>query len=77
MQAGQPFRTSLHAEIRALLRLGGQEFDTLVVGRVNKSGELCLSRPCPVCQLAINDSGVKNVFYSTDNGYWERLELSA
>lgn len=76
-QAGEPYRVSLHAEIRALIRVGDRSADTLVVGRVNKSGNLCLSRPCAVCQLAIGESGIRNVYYSSDEGTWERLELSA
>jgi tRNA(Arg) A34 adenosine deaminase TadA len=76
-QAGEPYRVSLHAEIRALIRAGDRPADTLVVGRVNRSGDLCLSKPCAVCQLAISESGLRNVYYSTDEGYFERLELSA
>jgi deoxycytidylate deaminase len=76
-QAGEPYRVSLHAEIRALIRAGDKPADTLVVGRVNKSGNLCLSKPCAVCQLAISESGVRNIYYSTDSGTWESLELSA
>ncbi len=76
-QVGEPYRVSLHAEIRALIRAGDRPADTLVVGRVNRSGNLCLSKPCAVCQLAISESGLRNVYYSTDEGYFERLELSA
>jgi deoxycytidylate deaminase len=76
-QAGEPYRVSLHAEIRALIRAGDRPADTLVVGRVNKSGNLCLSKPCAVCQLAIGESGIQDVYYSSDEGTWERLELSA
>lgn len=76
-QAGEPYRVSLHAEIRALIRAGNRVADTLVVARVNKSGNLCLSKPCAVCQLAILESGIRNVYYSTDSGTWESLELSA
>jgi deoxycytidylate deaminase len=77
MQAGEPYRVSLHAEIRALIKSGDRVADTLVVGRVNRSGNLCLSKPCAVCQLAIGESNIKNIYYSTDEGTWERLELSA
>lgn len=74
IRAGEPFRTSLHAEIRALIK-SRKKCDTLIVGRVNKKGELCMSKPCRVCQLAILESGVKDVYYSTECGTWERLKL--
>lgn len=73
--AGEPYRRSLHAEIRALLR-AKESCDTLVVGRLDKSSKFRLSKPCAVCQLAIVEYGIKNVYYSTDDGSWETLELS-
>ncbi len=74
---GEPYRVSLHAEIRALIKNKRADCDTLIVARVNKEGKFLLSKPCPVCQLAIKDSGVKAVYYSTDEGGWESLELAA
>jgi deoxycytidylate deaminase len=74
-RAGEPFRRSLHAEIRALIRSVEKNPDTLIVGRVNSKGKLCLSRPCPVCQLAISESGIKTVYYSADDETWKCLEL--
>ena len=71
--AGEPYRTSLHAEIRALLKEGASKCDTLVVGRVNKKGEFCMSKPCPVCQLAISQSNIRTVIYSTQDGGWSKL----
>lgn len=73
IKAGEPYRTSLHAEIRALLKEGAARCDTLVVGRVNKKGQFCMSKPCPVCQLAIAQSGIKSVFFSTEDGGWSEL----
>jgi len=72
-QVGQPYRVSLHAELRALLKPDAALCDTLVIGRVNRRGELCMARPCPVCQLAIAESGIERVYYSTDNGAWSEL----
>lgn len=72
--AGEPYRRSLHAEIRALLR-AKEVCDTLVVVRLDKSGKFRLSKPCSVCQLAIAEYGLKNVYYSTDDGSWGVLEL--
>jgi len=72
-QVGQPYRVSLHAELRALLKPDAVSCDTLVVGRVNRRGELCMARPCPVCQLAITESNIERVYYSTDSGAWSEL----
>lgn len=74
-RVNEPYRVSLHAELRALLK-AREAVDTLVVGRVNRRGDLCLARPCPVCQLAIAESGVKKVYYTTDQGGWDSLRLT-
>lgn len=76
VRVGQPYRRSLHAELRALIKIRGAEPDTLVVGRVNSKNELCLARPCPVCQLAIKESGIKNVYYSTNFDTWVSSKIS-
>lgn len=69
LRAGLPDKTSLHAEIRALIKVR-RDFDTMVIARVNRKGELCLAKPCPVCQLAIIESGVEEVYYSTNDQSW-------
>lgn len=75
-RVNEPYRVSLHAELRALLKAREMVVDTLVVGRVDRNGKLCMSRPCPVCQLAIAESNITNVYYSTDQGHWEILCLT-
>lgn len=74
-RAGLDKKVYLHAEVRALLKPWASRCDTLVVCRVNKKGELCMARPCPVCQLAIAESSIKRVYYSTNQGDWEILRL--
>ena len=74
---GEPYRVSLHAEIRALIKNKRNGCDTLLVCRVNKRGEFMMSKPCQVCQQAIRESGVKNVYYTTEGGSWQSLELPA
>lgn len=49
--ANQPERIFLHAEIAALLKAGDKEVHTIVTTK----------HPCPVCALAIQSFGVKNV----------------
>lgn len=54
----------LHAEIAALVRCRENPYKLQVI-RVNKRGELRMAKPCPICQLAIKEAGVKLVEYST------------
>lgn len=75
-RVNEPYRVSLHAELRALLKVRGA-VDTLVVGRVNRHGDLCLARPCPVCQLAISEYGVSRVVYSGFDGLWYELSQNS
>lgn len=71
-KVNQPYRVSLHAELRALLK-AREPVDTLIVGRVNRLSELCLARPCPICQLAITEHGIRKVYYSVSEGVWSEL----
>ena len=40
----------------------------LLVIRVNNEGKLVNSRPCHNCVDMLKSCGIKNIFYSTDNG---------
>lgn len=62
-RAGQPDRIYLHAEIAALVKCKGEPYK-IVIKRINKDGTLGLAKPCPVCELAIKESGIKIVEYS-------------
>lgn len=50
--AQQPKKEYLHAEVAALLHCSVIP-DKLYVVRLNRSGEPCLAKPCPVCSIAI------------------------
>lgn len=60
----------LHSEILSTIRSKGRG-DTIIVARVGGTGakELRNSRPCPLCSMAIKESGIKHVHYSTDHGF--------
>lgn len=62
--AGQPLRIYLHAEIACLLRAGDVPIHKLVVERYHADGRPALAKPCPICQLAIKDWGIKHVEYT-------------
>ena len=60
---------SLHAECHAIIKarknLKGY---SIIVVRVNNKGELLLAKPCSFCEDFINYVGIKEVFYSTNEG---------
>ncbi len=53
----------LHAEIAALVKCK-QEADTIIVARVNSQGKLRMAKPCPICELALKEAGISNIFYT-------------
>ncbi len=67
-RVGKPQKVSLHAELAALIR-AREDVETLIVCRINKSGDLRNSKPCPVCSLALEEAGVEEVWFSTDKGF--------
>ena len=41
----------------------------LYVYREHKNGVKALARPCPACQKMIKDMGIKEVWFTTENGF--------
>jgi tRNA(Arg) A34 adenosine deaminase TadA len=58
----------LHAEIAALVKCK-EEVDTIIVARVNPQGKIRMSKPCPICQLALNEAGISKIHYTTNDGF--------
>lgn len=62
----------VHAEIHALSYIYGDDIQWSKVGiyvyRITKAG-YGLAKPCPSCMQLIRDLGIKNVFYTTNDGY--------
>lgn len=60
----------LHAEINALIK-AKESADTIVVARIggHSHNELRMSKPCPICQMALEMNSVRRVIYSTDDGF--------
>ena len=47
----------------------------LYIYRIRKDQPFGLSRPCPSCMAAIKDLGIKDIYYTTNDGYvYERIE---
>ncbi len=58
----------LHAEISTLIKCKG-EADTLIVARIGMNENIFrLARPCPICQEAIKQAGVKKVYFTNNEG---------
>ena len=66
---------SLHAEMMCLNKLENvidfSEFNKvkLYIYRKTKSRPFGMSRPCPACMQRIKDLGIKNIFYTTNDGF--------
>ena len=47
----------------------------LYIYRIRKDQPFGLARPCPSCMAAIKDLGIRDVYYTTNDGYaYEKLE---
>ena len=70
-----------HAEASAILKLlkEGRLHDlagsTLYVSRFTRGGRVGLSRPCFLCHELINSVGIREVFYTTDEGTTMRYKV--
>jgi tRNA(Arg) A34 adenosine deaminase TadA len=61
-KCGMPEKQYLHAEISAIIKCRDlTKAHRILVTRLNKHGEPALAKPCPVCQSAIDASGIKYV----------------
>lgn len=62
-----------HAEVACLSKIRYLDIDfskvKLYVYREHKNGVKALARPCPACQKMIKDMGIKNIYYTVENGY--------
>lgn len=68
---------TVHAEIGAILGLDRSitEGSTIYVVRVGRDGHLRNSKPCPMCEAAMQFVGIKRVIYSNENGHIEHMRI--
>lgn len=69
----------LHAEISCINQIKNLNINfskvRLYIYRIRKDQPFGLSRPCPSCMAAIRDLGIRDIYYTTNDGYsYERLE---
>lgn len=62
-KSGKPNAIYLHAELRAILR-AREPIHRLEVFRYDSKGKPANSKPCPSCQLAIKEYGIKKVVHT-------------
>ena len=72
------FTDRVHAEVMALARIKYMFIDwsrvSVFVCRILKDGTREMARPCQACQGYMRKLGVRDVYYTTSNGYsYERL----
>jgi tRNA(Arg) A34 adenosine deaminase TadA len=58
----------LHAEVSALIK-AKEDADTIVVARVNTQNKLRMAKPCPICAFALEQAGITNIYYTTNEGF--------
>lgn len=69
----------LHAEINCVNQIKHMDINfskvKLYVYRIRRDQPFGLARPCPSCMAAIKDLGIRDIYYTTNDGYaYERLE---
>ena len=66
-----------HAELSCISGIDRSKTNgaSIFVVRVNRKGELRLSKPCAMCHDALKFAGVKKVYYSTNDGSIEMYKL--
>ena len=65
-----PFQM-IHAELDATLGINREVLSgaEVYVYRETKDGAQAIAKPCPYCEAALREVGVKKVYYTTDYGY--------
>lgn len=63
-KCGEEHKQFLHAEVLAIIRCKGKIPYKIKIERYNKCGESRLAKPCPICELAIKEAGIKFVEYT-------------
>lgn len=69
----------LHAEINCVNQIKNLDINfsnvKLYIYRIRKDQPYGMARPCPSCMAAIKDLGIREIYYTTNDGYsYEKLE---
>lgn len=60
-------RIYLHAEISSIVK-AKKKINSIFVVRFLKDGGLAKAKPCRICELAIKEAGIKEVYYTSESG---------
>lgn len=63
-KAGEPYKQYLHAEISAIIKSKGKKIESIKIERYDYEGNPKDAAPCPVCQVAIKEAGIRWVNYT-------------
>lgn len=77
----ETFVPKLHAEINCISAIRHMNIDfsrvKLFVYRIRNDQPFGIARPCPSCLAAIKDLGIRNIYYTTNEGYaHEKIEIT-
>jgi deoxycytidylate deaminase len=66
-----------HSELSAVIKLGEEDCSglTLVNTRINRNDELDFSAPCSGCCDMIKQLNFKNIYFSNNMGFFDRLNF--
>lgn len=75
----EEFLPKLHAEISCINSIRHLNINfskvKIYIYRIRKDQPFGLSRPCPSCMAAIKDLGIRDIYYTTNDGFaYERIE---
>lgn len=63
-KVGTDYKIYLHAEVLAIIRAKGRQIYKIRIERYTKDNLPALAKPCPICELAIKEAGIKFVEYT-------------
>lgn len=74
-----PNNGSLHAEMVGLVKTKNMDIDwsrvEVYIYREHKNGNAAIACPCPACERAMRDRGIRHIYYTTECGTaYERIE---
>lgn len=73
-KAGQERKIFLHAEVAALVKTR-KDPHTMQVVRIGPKEFAKPSRPCPVCRMAAEEAGIREIVYLNMNNEWVTEEI--
>lgn len=67
----------LHAEMACLVQTRDLDIDwskvSIYIYREHKDGSYALAKPCPACQKALEERGIKKIYYTTEDVPFAKL----